>query len=331
MSDYRNEFLRSVEESLLPLLGGDDLGPVVDVVTRVLNDYEITARCTDVAPFDDGNEKLMKRYAACLSIEGKAEKTIRQYVRSLKLLSEVIPKPFPEYGVYDIRYYLACEKQRGLSNVSLENIRANLSAFFRWMSKEGITQNNVMESIAPIKIPKEVKEPFSDVEIDALRGGCRNQKERALVETLLSTGVRVDELSRMDISDINFGTMTVHVKHGKGSKERVTYISSVAKKHLVAYLESRSDENTALFLNYRYDRISNNGIRSLLNEIAKIAGVSDVHPHRFRRTFATRLASRGMDVQEIQRLLGHSNLNTTMRYIRVDDAQVHASYRKYIA
>lgn len=331
MSDYRNEFLKAVEQSLLPVLGEGDLGPVVDVVTRSLNEYEITKRCTEVAPVEDGNEKLMKRYAACLSIEGRAEKTIRQYVGTLKRLSEAIPKQFPEYGIYDIRYFFACEKQRGLSNVSLENTRANLSAFFRWMFREGITSGNVMESIAPIKVPKEVKEAFTDVEVDALRGGCRTLKERALVETLLCTGVRVDELSKMDVGDINFSTMTVHVRHGKGSKERVTYISNIGRKYLTEYLECREDRSLPLFLNYRHERLNPGGIREILKEIAKTAGVDDVHPHRFRRTFATRLAARGMDIQEIQRLLGHSNLNTTMKYVQVNDAHVQASYRKFIA
>lgn len=331
MSDYRNEFLKAVEENLLTILEENDLGPVVDVITRLLSGYEITERCTDIAPLDDVNEKLMKRYAACLAIEGKSEKTIKQYTRSLRKLSEAIQKPFPEYGVYDIRYYLACEKQRGLSNMTLENIRASLSAFFRWLSKEGITERNIMESITPIAVPKEVRKAFSDVEIDALRGACKNLKERALIETLLATGVRVDELCQMDITDVNFSSMTVHVRHGKGAKERVTYISNVGKKHLTAYLEDRADDSIPLFLNNQKQRLNPGGVRSILNVIAKAAGVENVHPHRFRRTFATTLAARGMDIQEIQRLLGHSNINTTMKYIQINDMQVQASYRKYIA
>ena len=195
----------------------------------------------------------------------------------------------------------------------------------------GIVERNIMESVAVIKVPKEVREPFSDIEIDMLRGACKNLKERALVETLLATGVRVDELSKMNIDDIDFSTMTVHVLHGKGAKERITYINNIGRKHLMAYLESRKDNCLPLFVNYRKDRLNNGGIRNILNTIGTRVGVENVYPHRFRRTFATGLAARGMDIQEIQKLLGHSNVNTTMKYIKINDDQVQASYRRFIA
>lgn len=329
--DYRNQFIQAVEYSLCPFLDGERLTEAVCGVTRILADYEITERCTEVALLDDTNERLIKRYCACLMIDGKSEKTIMQYQRTVQRLSESVGRPFPEMGAYDVRYFLACEKQRGVSNSTLENTRAHLSAFFSWMHREFVTDRNVMETINPVKCPKEVRKPFTDVEVDSLRGSCKSLKERALIEFLLASGVRVNELVQMEIGDVDLSTLTVHVKHGKGGKERITYINSVAKRHLGKYLETRKDSLPYLVINKNYSKITTDGIRGILHGIAERAGVDNVHPHRFRRTFATRLAARGMDIQEIQRLLGHSKIDTTLGYITVDDTQVQASYRKYIA
>ena len=332
MSDYRNQFLQSVEEILVHFVQDPvTVNAMANKITIALNDYELTERCTEIVPRESINEKLIKRYCACLAVDGKSEKTIYQYRRSVTLLSDFLGKPFPEMGTYDIRFYLAMQKERGVSERSLENIRANLSAFFQWLLIEEVIEKNPMLKIRPIKFVEEIKRAYSDVEIDKLRSACTNEKERALVEFLLATGVRVDELCQMDITDVDMQTMTVHVRHGKGGKERITYITPVAVERLKKYLAKRKDESDILFANKNHERIHAVGIRCILNQIAKRAGVTNVHPHRFRRTFATGLAKRGMDVREIQKLLGHSNINTTLEYICTDDTGVKASYQKYIA
>ena len=330
--DYRMELIRLVEEQLPAFLEQHQVHMVSDVLTKALSDFEITERCTDLAPLDDANTRILKRFKACLAIDGKSEKTIYQYERTCRKLEQTVGKPFTDIGVYDIRYFLACEKARGISNVSLENARANLSAFFQWMADDEIIPKNPCRSINPIKVHKEIKKPFSDVEIDALRSACRNKKERALIEVLLSTGIRVSELSGMDIGDIDFTALSVHVRHGKGDKERMTYITSVAARRLIDYLGDRKEKDMpALFYNKNHGRMCAGGIRSVLNTLAKRAGVENVQPHRFRRTFATGLAARGMEIQEIQKLLGHSDINTTLQYVCVNDDNVKASYKKYIA
>lgn len=331
MSDYRNSFINSVEQSLVSILSQQDLESVMTTVTMILNNYEIMERCTDLVPVDGTNEKLLKRYCACMMVDGKSKGTIAQYKRNLQRLSDFLQKPFTEIGTYDIRFYLASEKQRGISNTTLETIRAQLSAFFHWMTIEEITPRNVMDPIKPIKCPVEVKKPFSDVEIDRLRSACKTFKERALVEFLLSSGVRVEELSDMEISDVHMAKRTVRVRHGKGDKERITYMSNVCATHLKTYLESRKDALPNLFLNKNSGKMLPGGIRFVLNGIAKRAGVPNTHPHRFRRTFATGLAARGMDIQEIQKLMGHADINTTMTYVYTNDEQVMNSYNKYIA
>ena len=329
--DYRMSFIRSLEAGLVSILDEEQLHQVVGVAVRVLNDYEIMERCTELAPLDTANEKTLKRYCACLFVDGKSEKTIYQYRRAVQRLSDFLNKPFTEMGAYDIRYYLACEKERGVSSRSLENTRANLSAFFQWMTIEEIIPKNPIASIKPIKYVDEVRKPFSDTEIDQLRSACTSLKERAIIEVLLSSGVRVSELSEMDTGDIDTEALTVHVRHGKGGKERVTHITPVCAMHLKRYFKDRPEVGDALFYNGKHERLKPGGIRYILNTLAEKTGVSNVHPHRFRRTFATGLANRGMEIQEIQKLLGHSEINTTLEYVCVDDEKVRSSYMKYIA
>ena len=333
MSDSRMSFLKSVRESLAGTLDPQQASIVIDKITLVLNDYELMERCTELITVDPTNEKLLKRYCACLMVDGKSEKTIYQYRRTLIRLSDFFrEKPYTEMGVYDIRYYFACEKERGVSNVTLENTRANISAFYQWMTLEDLIPKNPMLLVNKISCPDEIKLPFSEVEIDSLKSACKTLKERALIEMLLSTGVRVSELSEMMVSDVDFITMDVHVKHGKGAKERKTYTTEVSARHMKKYLENRKEKDSPyLFCNSAHKMLKPSGIRYILNGIAKRAGVANVHPHRFRRTFATGLAKRGMDIQEIQRLLGHTKLDTTMKYVCIDDDSVKTSYKKYIA
>lgn len=330
MSDYRINIVRSVEEQLVSVVDPERLQIISNVLTRVLNDYEVTERCTDLAVRDSTNERLIKRYCACLVIDGKSEKTIYQYRNALENLDAALGMNFTEMGAYDIRYYLACKTGK-VSNRTLENTRSYLSSFFKWMTTEEIIQKNPVDSLKPIKYDEEVRLPFSDVELDAMRMACSGKRDRAMLEMLVSTGVRLNELASMDIQDVNFPTLTVHVRHGKGGKERIVYMTSVAAKHLETYLRTRTDTDPALFLSRQHDRISRSGIWRAVKAIGKRAGVEDVHPHRFRRTLATNLAKKGMDIQDIQKILGHSNINTTMVYVASDNDKIHASYNKYIA
>ena len=330
MSDYRYNIVKSVEESLIGIVDTEQLHIISNVVTRVLNDYEVTERCTDLVIRDTNNERLIKRYCACLVIDGKSEKTIYQYRNALQAFDAMMGIDFAKVGAYDIRYYLAC-KTSVVSNRTLENTRSYLSSFFRWMVEEDIITKNPADKIKPVKYTEEVRLPFSDVELDSMRMACSGERDRAMLEMLVSTGVRLNELASMDIQDINFPALTVHVRHGKGGKERIVYMTSVAAKHLETYLKTRTDTDPALFLSRQHDRISRSGIWRAVKAIGKRAGVEDVHPHRFRRTLATGLAKKGMDIQDIQKILGHSNINTTMVYVASDNDKIHASYNKFIA
>ena len=330
MKDCREQLLKDLEVYLSTKFNNEDLQQISVSLVKIIGNYEIIERCTDVIPLDDENERLLKRYAACLTIDGKSKHTVYQYIRTGRKLSEFIKLPFTKMGTYDIRYFLATEKERGISNVSLENTRANISAFFQWLTEEEVITKNPIAKIKPIKCKEEIKLPISDVEIDSLRSACKTKKERAIIELLLSSGIRVSELTAMKIKDINFSDLTVHVVNGKGDKERITYTTAVSAKHLVDYINDRKTLGENLFYNKNNEVLEPGGVRYILNNIAKKADVENVHPHRFRRTFATNLAKRGMSVQDIQVLLGHSSIKTTMEYVHTDRNKVQAEYNKYI-
>lgn len=327
--DHREEFIGRIKTRLGFAMEPEQAAAAVEAVIQELANYEITERETALVQYDDTNARILKRYCACLRIDGKSEGTIYQYRRTCIKLAEEIPKTYTEMGVYDVRYFLARMKETGIKNSTLETARANLSAFFQWLTLEDLIPKNPCMNIKPIKCTDEIRKPFTDTEIDAIRSACRTKKERAIVETLLASGIRVAELRDLNLRDVEFDRKIVHVLHGKGDKERTTYLTGIAVKHLQEYLRDRKTLAEPVFINRNGERITVGGIRFILKKIAKRAGVDDVHPHRFRRTFASGLASRGMDVQDIQKLLGHSNINTTMVYVHTDQTAVAMSYQKY--
>lgn len=331
MADCKLQFIKETEVALSYRLDKEAREIAVDTITTNLDRYDVTEKETHLIPYQEVNEELLKRYVACLLIEGKSKKTVMQYKYTVEKFAETVRKNYNETTVYDIRLFLAYEKQRGVSNRTLENIRANLSAFFQWLTREDLILKNPCLNVPCIKYTDKVRLPFSDVEIDKLRAACKTKKERAIIELLLSSGVRVSELTALNISDIDFNAMTVHVRCGKGAKDRTTYINDLTRTHLEAYLTERKEQGDILFYNKKKQRLNAGGVRFLLHELEKRAGVDNVHPHRFRRTLASKLASRGMNIQDIQHLLGHTNINTTMEYVHMSNNAVHASYLRYIA
>lgn len=331
MADYKTELITDVTGALITKLDPADVETVSDEMVVALRDYEVTKRVTDLVQYDGINEMILKRYRACLIIAGKSPKTIKAYERQIQILFRVLQKNYTDMTVSDLRYFLAYEKSRGVSNRTLENTRVQISSFFTWLLDEELINKNPCRTIKPIRYTEKVKLPFSSIEIDAMRSACKTKKERAIIELLLASGVRVSELCSARVVDINFDTMTFNVLEGKGGKQRTVYINDLAKKHLLNYLEDRNVDGDYLFYNKKKDPLNPGGVRHILKTIETRAGITNVHPHRFRRTFATNLSNRGMEVQEISKLLGHVNLNTTMEYVYTSDERVHVSYMKYSA
>ena len=331
MADYKTQFISDVSEALVGQIRQSDIEVVSDEMALALRDYELTKRITALAKYEGANELILKRYKACLVIAGRSPKTIEQYERTVKKLFIALQKNYTDMTVSDLRYFLAYEKSRGVSNRTLENTRVQISSFFTWLMDEELIGKNPCRSISPIRYTKEVKLPFTAIEIDAIRSVCKNKKERAIIEFLLASGVRVSELCSIRISDINFDTLSVIVREGKGAKQRTVYINDLASKHLVEYLTTRDITGDYLFYNKKKEPLNPGGVRFLLKEIEERAGVTNVHPHRFRRTFATGLANRGMEIQEIGKLLGHASLNTTLTYVYTSEEKIRTSYLKYSA
>jgi len=331
MADCKIQLIQDVTCSLTGKMGHNDIELVSDEMAIALRDYNVTKNVTDLVKYDGANELILKRYKACLVIAGRSPKTIAAYERTAKILFRTLQKNYTDMTVSDLRYFLALEKSRGVSNRTLENTRIQISAFFAWLLEEELINKNPCRTIKPIRYEAKVRLPFSSVELDAIRSACRTKKERAIVEVLLSTGVRVSELCTICISDINFDTLSIKVREGKGSKQRTAFMNELAKKHLLDYLADRDVNGDYLFYNKKKDPLNPGGVRFILKTLEERAGITNVHPHRFRRTFATGLANRGMEIQEIGKLLGHANINTTMEYVYTSDEKVMHSYRKYIA
>ena len=326
----RNYLIHEVETVVGPIVQDQDvLDEIVDKVAEVLQSYDVMERCTDIVPASDEDEKILQRYAACLYVEGKSRRTIDMYIYRLRDFRKHSVTTLKQAGVYDVRMYIGMLKQRGNANSTLEGVRTYLASFYKWMLLEGIIDKNPMDLLKPIKYQSRKVDPFSELDMERIRNGCKNIRERAMIEILVSSGVRVSELTDLDVSDIDLDDKSVHVKCGKGDKERTTYLSDIAIYYLIKYLEMRKDTNPALFIS-KLGRLKPGGVRLILKHIESRCGVEDIHPHRFRHTFATVLSKNGMPILHIQQLLGHVHTDTTLVYIDLDPNMIQYEHNQYM-
>lgn len=329
--DIRDKIINEVIGSIRDKLTDESIAVVQDVLVIELNKYELQERRTDVALVDDTPEKLLKKFIATKRIEGLAESTLRRYYETNLEMMRFLRKPLGEITTYDLRFYLSLRRQNGnVSNRTLDGMRRCYSSFFNWLTAEELISRNPCAALAQIKYRKTVKKPYSATEIERLREACTNARDLALVDFLYSTGCRVSEVSRLNIADIDFEKMECVVV-GKGNKERIVYLSPVAAMHLQEYLQCRTDISDALFVGKGGKRLGKNGIEAALKRIGDAAGVENVHPHRYRRTLATNLLDRGMNIQDVATILGHADLKTTQIYCYISQSNVKAAYNKYAA
>lgn len=297
---------------------------VVSDINTCLLDYSVDRLNTE---YDPSKDDCLALYIDAKRVEGKSDKTINRYVYILEKALKAIGSPTTKITTDQIRSYLGSEKERGLSNRSLESVRQVLSAYFNWANREGLLIRNPMSNLGAVKYTQEIRYPYSSLELDMIKRACRDSRDRAIVDFLLTTGCRISEVCALDRSDIDFNHLEVKVL-GKGDKERVVYITEVAAASLKQYLAERTDNNPCLFYSQR-GRLTPGGFRAMLNRLSRVSGVRNVHPHRFRRTLATNLIKHGMPIQEVSKILGHSKLDTTMTYVYIAAEDVKNSYRKY--
>ncbi len=278
------------------------------------------------------NDEYLKMFLAAKRIEGCSERTIQYYeVTIAKMLSKVII-PIRRITTEDMRAYLSdYQKINDCSKVTVDNVRRNISSFFSWLEEENYILKSPMRRIHKIKTNQQVKEIVSDEDIERLRDHCFNPRDLAIIDLLYSTGIRVGELVNLNISDVNFETRECIVL-GKGGKERKVYFDAKAKLHLQNYLNKRKDDNPALFvtLDCPHDRMKISGIEIRVRQLGRSLNLNKIHPHKFRRTMATRAIDKGMPIEQVQRLLGHSQIDTTMQYAMVNQNNVKASHRRYV-
>ena len=329
--DLRETIIQEVIAALEDCVTEDVINVVQDVLVIELNKYEVQERCTDLEVLDTSAEGMLKKFIATKRIEGIADKTLKRYADENLKLIRFLRKPLYEVTTYDLRFYLSYRRQQGkVSNRTLDGMRRCYSSFFGWLSAEGLIGRNPCAALSKIKYRKTVKKPFSAIELEKIRKACQTPRDIAIVDFLYATGCRVSEVVALDISDIDFDNLECRVL-GKGNKERIVYLSPVAAMHLQEYLRSRRDFSEALFAGKGSDRIGKNGIEALLKRSGKAAGVENVHPHRYRRTLATNLLDRGMNIQDVAAILGHADLKTTQVYCYISQVNVQAAYRKYAA
>lgn len=278
------------------------------------------------------DEKLLPLFLTAKEVEGCSPKTIAYYESTLMQMTRSIPKPYTQIDSNDLRKYLNnYEINRGAGKVTIDNIRRIMSSFFAWLEDEDYIVKSPVRRIHRVKTATVTKEVLSDEELETLRDSCSTPRDLAIVDLLASTGMRVGELVGLDISDIDLQERECIVT-GKGNKQRPVYFDARTKNHLTAYLNSRDDNNPALFISLNGDnkRISIGSIQTRLRNLGKSAGIKRVYPHKFRRTLATHAIDKGMPIEQVQKLLGHAKIDTTMHYAMVNQNNVKASHRRYL-
>lgn len=312
---------------------GKGLDELKNVLYCVLSGYEVTEKSTELQRVNDGWEVELHAFLDRKRVEGRSERTLAQYDLHLRRLLSYLNKDVKDITGADLFSYISMyKKQRGVSNVYLDNIRLTCSSFFGWLNNKGYIARNPAASLDPIKKEKRIKKPLSDTELEVLRRKCTLERDIAIIECLYSTGVRVSELVALNRQDIDFDGMKVIV-YGKGAKERETYLTASACMYLKEYLETRTDDNKALFVSLRepHERLTVSGVEEILRKLGKSTGISKVHPHRFRRTMATNILNKGMPIEEVKELLGHVKLDTTLIYCQVNKENVRHNHKKYMS
>lgn len=279
------------------------------------------------------NDEYLRMFLEAKKIEGCSERTIKYYQSTVEHLLSRVKTTIRKITTDEIRSYLvAYQKINHCSKVTVDNVRRNLSSFFSWLEEEDYILKSPMRRIHKIKTKKVVKETISDENIERMRDGCKTMRDLAMIDLLYSTGIRVGELVNLNINNVDLEQREC-VVYGKGDKERRVYFDAKAKIHLKKYLESRKDNNPALFvtLDAPFDRLKISGVEIRLRELGRKLNLNKIHPHKFRRTMATRAIDKGMPIEQVQKILGHSQIDTTMQYAIVNQLNVKASHQKYIS
>jgi len=322
--DAKMDFMRQTEKMLAESVTVSDMSKIMNVISDVLQSYEMHR----IDTWSDDNDDLLQCYVDALKVQGRSEKTIERYEYVIGRMMQEINVPTRMITVYHLRNYLSKQQERGIKDTTIEGIREIFSAYFNWLQRESLIEKNPVANLGTIKCAKLKKKTFTDVDIDNLKSNCKTIRDKAIICFLEATGCRISEAVGLDRDSIDFNGLQC-VVHGKGNKERTVFIKPVVASVLQKYLNSRKDNNPALFVGKRKERLTPGGIRCMMKGLEERSGVDHVHPHKFRRTLATDLARHGMPIQEVAHILGHDKLDTTMKYVIQNEDDIKHDYRKY--
>ena len=304
-----------------------------EILTKICLNYQIEMiEQTKKQGIQKNNTDILNKFISSKEIEGCSNRTLNYYKDNINKMFDAVNLPVNEITTEVLRNYLADYKSNSKAGmVTIDNIRRTLSSFFTWLENEDYIVKSPVRRIHKVKTTRRVKETFTDENLEKLRDTCSNVRDLAILELLISTGMRVGEITRLNISDMNFQERSCIVL-GKGNSEREVYFSAKSKMYIKKYLEMRTDNNEALFVSLikPYNRLEISGIEILIRNLGKEANINKVHPHKFRRTMATMAIDKGMPIEQVQKLLGHIKIDTTMEYAMVNQNNVKNSHRKFI-
>lgn len=325
----KEQLILEVQQQMLPYLNNEQLRKLRTAMEFCLHGVEITQSDQQ---HEQEHTDVVAAFIAAKRIEGCSEKTLTYYQNTIEAMTDAINKPVQRITTDDIRQYLtAYQTKRKSSRVTIDNIRRILATFYSWLEDEDYIVKSPVRRIHKVKTAKVIKETYTDEMLEHMRDNCNSLRDLAIIDLLASSGMRVGELVALNRDDINFNEREC-VVFGKGNKERLVYFDARTKIHLQNYLESRTDDNTALFVTLRtpHNRLQIGGVEMRLRQLGRMLCIPKVHPHKFRRTLATSAIDKGMPIEQVQQLLGHQKIDTTMHYAMVKQQNVKLAHRKYI-
>ena len=325
----KQNLMNEVIQGMLPFLNNRQMERLQEVLQHTLFNYKVVENDSNK---ELSEQNLVELFLAAKRIEGCSEKSLKYYESTISALLDDLEKDVKHIVTDDIRTYLTeYQARKQSSKVTIDNIRRILSSFFSWLEDEDYILKSPVRRIHKVKTGTNIKETYTDEALELMRDNCTELRDLAIIDMLASTGMRVGEMVLLNREDIDFNEREC-VVFGKGDKERIVYFDARTKIHLLNYLNSRNDDNPALFVSLQkpYNRLQISGVEVRLRQYGKRLGLNKVHPHKFRRTLATMAIDKGMPIEQLQQLLGHRRIDTTLQYAMVKQSNVKIAHRKYI-
>ena len=318
--------ISAMQAELVAILDAEQMPQVMTILSKHLSVLDTEAKA------NSEKADMLAQFISAKRVEGCSEKSLRYYESTIRNMLDAIGKPERQISTEDLRFYLDSYQRRGtVSKVTLDNVRRILSSFFSWLEDEDYIVKSPVRRIHKVKTGKTVKETYSDESLELMRDHCDNARDLAMIDLFASTGIRVGELVKLNRGDVDFENREC-VVFGKGDKQRKVYFDARTKIHLQRYLNERTDENPALFVSLQkpFDRLQISGVEIRIRKIGRELNFHKVHPHKFRRTLATMAIDKGMPIEQVQQLLGHQSIDTTLQYAMVNQNNVKESHSRYI-